>query len=612
MADPQAILAAAWEVRRELEALLPPEEARRVGAELEALLAGRADDDAARAAEALLRAHPETRAWLDAWLADWKGPPPRIGSNGGGGPSPPPAAPAPDFSFAFPAPPSAPPPAPARNGGPATVYALVECPDVVVAREAFTAEVGVTDRPLPEVAGTEMRLPSDDLVVVVHVTADGFSLAPGEAWRRELRVRPGAPLPTVTLTLTAEPQAAPQREARLQALFMVAGQVIGFGSRALVVARDRAALAAAAPAAGEGGALLTLPVGAVAPDLTATIRKGRWPGELQWVFDTAHGLDVPDEPVITSIGQAPDEYARQLVLRANQREGNAAIFPFLRGIGKEVADHLPAEMVGLLHAVAARVGGPPLVQLLSEDPYVPWELAWIDPPLDPAAPAFLAAQATVGRWVLARRPPSPPPALAQKERMVVVWGVYQQPGWRRLLEAEAEAAELQRRWHATPVPAEVGPVLAAIEGDPAPDILHFAVHGNYDPTGGQDGLVLTDRRTLDPTEVGGLTARGAPFVFLNACQVGSGREVLGDYAGMAQAFLRAGASGVVAPLWSIDDALAKQVALGFYERALAGDRPAEVLREQRAAITEASAPTSGTHLAYQFFGHPAMRLGGAT
>ena len=76
---------------------------------------------------------------------------------------------------------------------------------------------------------------------------------------------------------------------------------------------------------------------------------------------------------------------------------------------------------------------------------------------------------------------------------------------------------------------------------------------------------------------------------------------------MAAAFLLAGASAVVAPLWAINDETAKQIALGFY--AAAGDgggAPAEFFRHQRAANPDP--PASQTYLAYLFYGHPPLRI----
>ena len=90
--------------------------------------------------------------------------------------------------------------------------------------------------------------------------------------------------------------------------------------------------------------------------------------------------------------------------------------------------------------------------------------------------------------------------------------------------------------------------------------------------------------------------------------------MLGDYAGMTKAFLSAGASAVVAPLWSIDDKDAHRLALDFYINSWKGVPPAEILRQQRASFTEKNSkqgkPSSAgsTNLAYQFFGHPRFVL----
>jgi CHAT domain-containing protein len=92
-------------------------------------------------------------------------------------------------------------------------------------------------------------------------------------------------------------------------------------------------------------------------------------------------------------------------------------------------------------------------------------------------------------------------------------------------------------------------------------------------------------------------------VFLNACQVGQAAETLGQYGGMAQAFVEAGASAVVAPLWVVRDDEAFKVSTQFYEEAFGGASPAMVLRAQRATPDD-----TGTRLAYVLYGHPRLRL----
>ena len=78
--------------------------------------------------------------------------------------------------------------------------------------------------------------------------------------------------------------------------------------------------------------------------------------------------------------------------------------------------------------------------------------------------------------------------------------------------------------------------------------------------------------------------------------------------GFAGEFIQAGARCVV-PIWSVKDELARQVALAFYEAALAElERPfADILREIRA---RAYAQPGGedTYAAYCFKGDPLTSL----
>jgi CHAT domain-containing protein len=136
-------------------------------------------------------------------------------------------------------------------------------------------------------------------------------------------------------------------------------------------------------------------------------------------------------------------------------------------------------------------------------------------------------------------------------------------------------------------------------------VLHFAIHGVYNPGGLEDGLVLIDDQVISPTQISGAELPQRPFVFLNACQVGAGQEVLGDYAGMASAFLDAHASAVIAPLWSVKDTVAKEISLSFYREAFKGEPVATILRRQRAQY---GTDNSATYLAYQYFGHPGLRI----
>ncbi len=503
---------------------------------------------------------------------------------------------------------------------PRTAYSLIECAEAVVAQTEFEATIGLSEAQVAGVAGPVLVRPESSrgpYTLTVQVVADGFSLREGETWRHELPVTAEAAYPSFVLHLRADGQDDEVRPRTLQAIYSVDGQSMGLAVRALAVVKDAHLLEHAPKQAPPEPGSMSIPTSHDAADLTVRIQTGESDngGRLLWTFDTPHtNIDVPDAPVSTNIGSRPEDFARTIVDGVGVREGQLGLRAYLQGIGNTIAEQMPQQFWDMLQAVAkqaASEGRAPSVFILSEEPYVPWELACVDPPLsdDASVPPFLGAQACVGRWVLGqRRPKLPPPVAVKVAAMAVVSGEYNQPGWNRLLEAEQEAATIEQSYGATAVPATTQDVLQCLGGVPAAQALHFAVHGIYDPNSVMNGIVLTDGQTLDPLEVKGSVLASSPFVFLNACQVGSSNRILGDYGGMADAFLYAGASGVVAPLWSIKDTIAREIALRFYAEAFAGTPPAEILRRERAAFHGVEAGDSATCLAYIWYGHPSLKL----
>ncbi|HYW52033.1 MAG TPA: CHAT domain-containing protein [Gemmatimonadaceae bacterium] len=105
------------------------------------------------------------------------------------------------------------------------------------------------------------------------------------------------------------------------------------------------------------------------------------------------------------------------------------------------------------------------------------------------------------------------------------------------------------------------------------------------------------------------------FLFMNACQVGVGGEELGMYAGFAGMAISAGFSGFIGPLWSVNDQVAKQIAIDFYRRSFGTDgkppRPvADVLADMRSSYMSEPDPKrrQSTWLAYVHYGHPHFTL----
>ena len=528
-------------------------------------------------------------------------------------------------------PPEVPPPdagslGPVDAGGgaaaPHRAYGLLRAPAEVVALEPFTLAVGLSQRPAEGVAGTSFDLPPLDIqpyVVDVRIAAAGFTFPRGQKRRRALEVSAGDPFPTVEVRLVPKKQADPTIQRRITAEYSIGGERLGDAIRSIRVLRSADLRTVPSETQSESGVNVPAPTGESVADLTITVREGDRPGYYDWTFDSPHKDEIPASttPSSRKVGD-PAEFLKSRIREIDEAEGDRGIFRNVLGIARTIAAAVPNDVWGAIHAAAAKVDGPPSILLVSEDPYVPWELAWVGAPLpDPSAPPFLSAQARIGRWVQAveqadgrSRPAPNPPRRKDVESLRVIWGDYSETDWANLDHAKKEGQLLERNYGATRIPPSSREMYDLLGGNPRSDLLHFAVHGLYgsDP-GGEDGIILTDG-TLHPDEVLAVDLEAAPVVFLNACQVAAGRRALGTYSGVAAAFIKAGASAVVAPLWSIDDEIAGSIAVDFYEQAAAGDPLSEVLRQSRKAFVDSFDTKSATWMAYQLFAHPSFVIGG--
>lgn len=119
-------------------------------------------------------------------------------------------------------------------------------------------------------------------------------------------------------------------------------------------------------------------------------------------------------------------------------------------------------------------------------------------------------------------------------------------------------------------------------------LLHFAVHGEFDPS-----QPLASRLLLagDAENDGRLTADelydltlDADLVTLSACDTGLGDIASGDdVIGLVRGFLFAGTRSIVASLWPVADVETAELMTGFY-RDLAGASRTEALRRAQLAV----------------------------
>ncbi len=506
------------------------------------------------------------------------------------------------------------PPDAAAASGTDHVYALLKCPGTVAAEQEFELAVGLSPAQSEGVVGGPLEGlegRAKPYVISVQVVADGFELREGERWRHDLAVTDAQPFPTTLLHLRAVPTDAAVRAAAISATFTVDGQMVGMAVRPVAITAPGVTAPEESGPQEVVGADLAIPTGPVPADLTVAFHQARELHLLRMTIESPHDtVRIPEIDVEVSIGADPDEYARELVRDMDGLEGSAGLRRELEGRGRMLSQSLPEEFWAALREAAEAAGGRPSVLLVSAEGRIPWELALVDPPLDPDQPPFLSTQAVIGRWVLAGGVPLPPPHERPFGSMAVITGDYTDlPRWDSLAAADNERDELHGRYQAEPVDAKYEPVIELLERKPAPTVLHLAVHGKYTQGSGREGIVLTDGEWLTPNVVMAQEIEGEPLVFLNACQVGSSDAVLNQYAGLAPAFLRARACGVIAPMWSVKDEIARNMALGFYTATLEeGVSVGEAIRRARSAFAAGGEPTSATFMAYQYFGHPELRL----
>jgi CHAT domain-containing protein len=257
----------------------------------------------------------------------------------------------------------------------------------------------------------------------------------------------------------------------------------------------------------------------------------------------------------------------------------------------------------------------PTLLLLTNETYVPWELAYLATPLDASTPPFLAAQTIMGRWIEEPQVMLPPTVSLDVKRITAVASEYGlASGHRQLVEAKAEQNTLCTQWHAVPLEATADEMEVMVTGAKiAGHLVHFAVHGYSDPAANNQTLLLADNTQLPASAMTGAYTCGATprfsFVFLNACQVGTPGRSLGHAGGFPGVLVRGGTIGFIAPLWDVHDDIARAAAEAFYQQTFEdGSSVGAALWARRKTYDD----DSTTPLAYIYYGHPGLRLNRST
>jgi hypothetical protein len=518
-----------------------------------------------------------------------------------------------------------------------SAFPVIDAPTTVLPNEVFEVTVGVAAHAVRHTSSlglfvSDLNLEQETVTLKVMVTGP-FRLAVGSANVGDIEVslETLAHRPLVTRFLpdsppdTYDPRVGAWT-ATITAAFFYEGAFIGEGHREIRVnqlgARHVTISSNQTPVTDEGTELL-LAKDTVDVIISIQVQEPGSAGRFRVRLFSKH-LRAPVDAGTVYLGENAKVFAARLIEEVDYTIASPLSDETMKSFGTFIADKLPDAVCDTLSTVweAMNPAGTtrehtriPDVLLLTDDWAVPWELMSIT--LDESVAGFLGAQVNLGRWP-AKEFARLKAEVIGVQRLGVMVGHYQDArGVRPLPRAEEEGRKLEETYNARLVnadPATLNQLLAGrLEDGFEFEGLHFAGHGVSDPAKGGAYLMYSNGARIGIWALGSapVAAGKSAFLFVNACQVGSANETLGEYAGLAGLAIRAGFRGFVAPLWSVSDDIAQQISLGLYEASVRGESVASYLRTVRAHFREiGDQPAHSTYMAYVFFGHPALRLGG--
>lgn len=239
------------------------------------------------------------------------------------------------------------------------------------------------------------------------------------------------------------------------------------------------------------------------------------------------------------------------------------------------------------------------VQILSDEPYFPWELLKLQSERGEEGP-FLCEAFVMTRWL--RDFPQTVFALPLQAIAFVLLAddLPNSQGEREDLVVLAGQERI----------TEINPTLEHVKESLSRrdfDGWHFSGHGlaqAKDPDRAE--LLLADKSSLTPENL--VTAqqnlsRLRPLMFLNGCNTGRAGFSLTGMGGWAQQSLKAGVGAFVGTLWPVRDEMARSFARSFYQHFLGGEPIGEAARQARIYIRD-QFPGDPAWLAYTVYAHP--------
>ena len=133
-------------------------------------------------------------------------------------------------------------------------------------------------------------------------------------------------------------------------------------------------------------------------------------------------------------------------------------------------------------------------------------------------------------------------------------------------------------------------------------LMHFAGHAIFDDVRPDRSMLVLGRHALTSDTIASIDLRQLRLVVLSACETSRVTERRGSgMAGLAEAFLAAGAGGVVGSLWRVDDASTSVLMRAFHATYAKTGNAAASLRAAQMRLLRSSSPAERSPSAWGAF-----------
>ncbi|MEM1250225.1 MAG: hypothetical protein AAGK22_27905, partial [Acidobacteriota bacterium] len=243
------------------------------------------------------------------------------------------------------------------------------------------------------------------------------------------------------------------------------------------------------------------------------------------------------------------------------------------------------------------------LHIVSDEPWIPWELV---KPFDPAADwqmDFLAARFELTRWLTAQGPLLPVARRLDLAAWVCLDSRSDDGGTadRSYLDEWSTAERFEEVCLEERSPDAILDLLASGRGD----LWHFAIRGSSeDPGDVVVPLALSDLAALEQTHLYGLgpMENHRPLVFMNAHHAARQHQILGKMTGWPATWIQqARCAALVAPRWRVSDRSASRFSQFFYDSLRSGKTFGGASSDARRQLRALDA--GATWLSYVSYGH---------